>query len=695
MTVGNRSETAPADPVFDAFCSAGLWPGLGMSVGAALAGAGITGAETVTRARLLTLAGVGPARAERLLSGWIGAGPAYDVVGLLHEAGLNPRWAGRAADVLGDGAAAKLRLDPWLVLEVSEVRLNDADRLARSVLGDMRRDDPRRGRAIVVATLRRAAREGHTAVPVTDVAGDLVAAGASDPAGAVAGACAERGVVACSVGDEPALALERYAAAEEAVAEAIGLLIDAAKPFSAEPTARSEPTDRPGSGEREGGVPDDLISLGAGPVLEPAAAGAPPAGAGASGSDPPGDTVDAADAELDENQRRAVHAALELGVCVLTGGPGTGKSRTVAALVRLAQQHGKRVALGAPTGRAARRLAEFTDAPTSTLHRMLGAQPGGVHHPTVFTRGEQWPLDADLVVVDEVSMLDVELAAALFEACAQGTHVLLVGDAAQLPSIGPGRVLADIIESGTVPVTELSRLYRQEAGGAIARLATACRAGKLVHVESPDHEVVVVPARAAADAAHRVRQLVIDSIPRALSIDPGQVQVVTPVHRGPAGTVELNRVLKSLLNPGDGAVRGFDLGDRVIATANHLDAEPNGYANGEIGVVTAAGKADLTVEFASGPAVIRGRALGDLVHGWAITVHRAQGSEWPAVVAVFPPEAGPMLSRPLVYTALTRARRHLSVVHAAGPALVHAVRRVGAKPRRTRLGELLGDMVPE
>jgi exodeoxyribonuclease V alpha subunit len=192
-----------------------------------------------------------------------------------------------------------------------------------------------------------------------------------------------------------------------------------------------------------------------------------------------------------------------------------------------------------------------------------------------------------------------------------------------------------------------------------------------------------------------VRQLVVDSIPRVFGIESAQVQVVTPVHRGPAGTIELNRMLKAALNPGNGTLRGFDVGDRVVATANHLDAEPTGYANGEIGVVTAAGKTELTVEFASGPAVIAGRALGDLVHGWAVTVHRAQGSEWPAVVACLPPEAGPMLSRPLVYTALTRARRHLSIVHASGPALAHAVRRVGARPRQTRLGELLAASLPE
>ena len=205
--------------------------------------------------------------------------------------------------------------------------------------------------------------------------------------------------------------------------------------------------------------------------------------------------------------------------------------------------------------------------------------------------------------------------------------------------------------------------------------------------------MVVVAARGSGEAAHRVVQLVTDSIPRALGIAAEQVQVVTPVHRSAAGTQALNAALKATLNPGTGK-RRFDPGDRVVATANHLEAEPVGYANGEVGVVEDV-DADgaVTVAFASGPAQVRGKALGDLLHGWAITVHRAQGSEFPAVVVVLPPEAGGLMSRPLVYTALTRAQRHLSVVHAAGPAVARAVRLVGALPRRPRLVPLLRDYV--
>jgi exodeoxyribonuclease V alpha subunit len=393
---------------------------------------------------------------------------------------------------------------------------------------------------------------------------------------------------------------------------------------------------------------------------------------------------------LDDVQAGAVSLAAAHGVSLLTGGPGTGKSRTVAAIVALCRKVDTTIALAAPTGRAAKRLEELAGNNATTVHRLLGARPPvqGAS-ASMFDRDAGNPIEAGLVVVDEASMLDVELAAALVSAMSDGTHLVIVGDPAQLPSIGPGRVLGDLIDSGTVPVTELEKLYRQTEGGAIARLAIAVRGGDLVRVDDPTHEVVIVPARGSEDAARRVVQLVTDSIPRVFGCEGDQVQVVTPVHKGPAGTQALNRALKAMLNPGTGTVRGYDAGDRVVATANHLDAEPTGYANGEVGTVLSCGDNSLRVAFTGGESDISGKALADLLHGWAITVHRAQGSEWEAVVAVMPPEAGNMLSRPLVYTALTRARRHLSVVHAAGPLLARSVKHIGSIPRRTRLAALL------
>jgi exodeoxyribonuclease V alpha subunit len=644
--------TSPAgDPVFAAFCAAGLWPGLGRRTAAELPGAGITSPDDVTADRLMKLPRVGRQRAERLFSSFLAAQPTYDVVGLLVGAGLDAKLAAGVADALGPDAARRLRDDPWALLSLSGVTLRDADRLAIAVLSGADRQDSRRGRAIVGLTLRTATRDGHTVLPADLVVAALQAEGIADPAAAVV-AAVESGDVLEHEPPEPEgaaddddaaepdpslrmLSLARYGMAEEAVAEGVARLLAAAERIADPASVRT-------------------VAKG-----------------------------------LDKAQQAAVGQVLDAGVSLLTGGPGTGKSRTVAAVVKLLRAKGADVALAAPTGRAAKRLEELTDHPATTVHRLLGAQgmTGG------FARNEEWPLDADVVVVDEASMLDVELTAALLEACPDGTHLLLVGDPAQLPSIGPGHVLGDLIDSGAVPVTELTTLYRQAEGGAIARLATAVRGGELPPVDSPDREVVVVPATGSAEAARRVVQLVTDSIPRALGIEPGSVQVVTPVHRGPAGTIELNKALKAELNPGDGAVWGFDAGDRVVATANHLELEPTGFANGEVGVVTKTGDGSLDVAFASGPVTVTGKAMSDLRHGWAITVHRAQGSEWPGVVVVVPPEAGGMLSRPLIYTALTRAQNHLSIVHASGAALARAVRDVDVRPRRTRLAQVLVETI--
>jgi exodeoxyribonuclease V alpha subunit len=634
-----------ADPVFAAFCAAGLWPGLGRRTAAELPGAGITSPDDVTADRLMKLPRVGRQRAERLFSSFLAAQPTYDVVEILVGAGLEAKLAAGVADALGPDAARRLRDDPWALLSLPGVTLRDADRLAIAVLPGADRQDSRRGRAIVGLTLRTATRDGHTVLPADLVVAALQAEGVADPAAAVV-AAVESGEVLEHEPPEPGdpetepdpalrvLSLARYGMAEETVAEGIARLA--------------------ASAER---------------IADPA-------------------SVRTVAKGLDTAQQAAVAQVLGAGVSLLTGGPGTGKSRTVAAVVKLLRAKGTDIALAAPTGRAAKRLEELTDHPATTVHRLLGAQgmTGG------FARNEEWPLDADVVVVDEASMLDVELTAALLEACPDGTHLLLVGDPAQLPSIGPGHVLGDLIDSGAVPVTELTTLYRQAEGGAIARLATAVRGGELPPVDSPDREVVVVPATGSAEAARRVVQLVTDSIPRALGIDPGSVQVVTPVHRGPAGTIELNKALKAVLNPGEGTVWGFDAGDRVVATANHLELEPTGFANGEVGVVTKTGDGSLDVAFASGPVTVTGKAMSDLRHGWAITVHRAQGSEWPGVVVVVPPEAGGMLSRPLIYTALTRAQSHLSIVHASGSALARAVREVDVRPRRTRLAQLLGEV---
>ncbi len=639
-----------ASEVFSAFCAAGLWPGLGKTVREKLAAGGIHEADDVTEEALSALPGVSGRRAATLMVAFARARPKFDVVGLLAPAGLPARLAEGALNALGPGAAAMLRDDPWRLLD-GDADLRQADRLAGEL--GRSRDEPSRGPSVMVHLLVLAARAGDTASTVQRLLEGARSRGVREPVDALEAAIEAGRVVIDLEGApgsdaaEPGVApqdrlvsLPRYAMAEDSLAEALARLIASAEPI---------------------GEPDALGITG-----------------------------------LDETQKAAVIAALTHGVSLLTGGPGTGKSRTVSAVVQLARARGATIALAAPTGRAAKRLEELTGESASTVHRLLGAQPvseGGPGGGPVFTRGESWPLDADLVVVDEASMLDAELAAGVVDACRDGTHLLLVGDPAQLPSIGPGRVLADLVDSGVIPNTELTQLYRQAEGGTIARLATSVRAGELPAVDDPEREVVIVASRDSAEAARRVVQLVTDSIPRALGIASADVQVVTPVHRGPAGTEALNLALKEVLNPTPpGATskvspaRRFDVGDRIVAVANHLD---EGFANGEVGTVTARTSDGLVISFSGVPVTVPPTSWSDLRHGWAITVHRAQGSEWPAVVVVLPPESGGLLTRPLVYTALTRAQRHLSVVPAVGPSLGRAVRENGGRPRVTRLPEML------
>ncbi|RIJ79114.1 exodeoxyribonuclease V [Nakamurella silvestris] len=616
-----------------------------------MAKAGMTSPSTVSVSALAALPRVTERRASRLYTSWIGAGQAYQLAEILIPEEFPVRWVTRLMDALGDNAAELIMKDPWRILVLPDALVPQADRLARTLDPEVRRDDPRRGRALVGWTLARFARDGHTASSMAEVAQGLRPFGA-DAEAAITAALDMGEVVQVSdptVVFDPTAEQDPEVEFEEPADDWIATLTLAdAEDNIAEGIARLQSTAKPVAKAK---------------VIEAACAG------------------------LDAVQAGAVALAANHGVSLLTGGPGTGKSRTIAAVVTLCESAGRSLALAAPTGRAAKRLEELAGTSAMTVHRLLGAR-GGDGGAGRFEHDADNRIQFDVVVVDEASMLDAELAAALIDSIADGTHLVVVGDPAQLPSIGAGRVLGDLIDSGALPMTELRTLYRQTEGGAIARLATAVRGGSLPMVTDPTREVVVVPSRGSGEAAHRVVQLVTDSIPRVFGTPSDQIQVVTPVHRGDAGTQALNRALKAALNPGTGAVRGFDKGDRVVATANHLDAEPVGYANGEVGTVVSTGDNSVRVAFSTGESEIAGKSLNDLLHGWAITVHRAQGSEWEAVVAVMPPEAGNMLSRPLIYTALTRARHHLSVVHAAGPALARAVEQVGEKPRRTRLRSL-------
>ncbi|MFE1322821.1 ATP-dependent RecD-like DNA helicase [Kitasatospora phosalacinea] len=399
-------------------------------------------------------------------------------------------------------------------------------------------------------------------------------------------------------------------------------------------------------------------------------------------------------AELAPEQERSVRLALTEKVAVLTGGPGCGKSFTVRSIVQLALAKRAKVVLAAPTGRAAKRLAELTGAEASTVHRLLELKPGG---DAAYDRDR--PLDADLVVVDEASMLDLILANKLVKAVAPGAHLLLVGDVDQLPSVGAGKVLRDVLAPGSpVPSVRLTRIFRQAQQSGVVVNAHRINEGLPLLTEGlPDFFLFV------EDDTERAAGLTVDvvarRIPQRFGLDPRRdVQVLTPTHRGPAGAGALNTLLQSAVTPAREGLperrfggRTFRVGDKVTQIRNNYDKGRSGVFNGTVGVVTALSVDDqrLTVTTDEDEEVPYDfDELDELAHAYAVTIHRSQGSEYPAVVIPVTTSAWTMLQRNLLYTAVTRARK-LVVLVGSRKAIGQAVRSVSTERRHSALDHRL------
>jgi exodeoxyribonuclease V alpha subunit len=394
---------------------------------------------------------------------------------------------------------------------------------------------------------------------------------------------------------------------------------------------------------------------------------------------------------LSDEQRQAVATAATSGCFVLTGGPGVGKTTTTRALVRCLKALGRSVALAAPTGKAARRLGEVVGLEARTLHRLLGAGPSGFRH------NADDPLPFDVLIVDEASMLDTQLARAVVRAIGPGSQLILVGDADQLPSVGPGQVLRDALASGRVPSARLETVFRQAALSQIVTNAHRIRQGLLPELAPPialtqrvgGSDCVFVPAPAERVATVAAEWASV-RLPRLLGVPAGEVQAIAPLVRV---CQTLNSQLQERLNPPRGqgerphGALPLRVGDRVIQTHNNYLL---GVFNGDTGTVTAIDhSAGLTVDFGDGRVVEYSSGdLLDLDHAYGLTVHRAQGSEWPGVVVLASSSFGPILSRNLLYTAITRARRAVVIVGDQA-AIAQAVARTRDQERVTGLPVLL------
>ena len=599
--------------------------------------------------RIAEVKGIGEAKALAIAARWAEDEQGRALTILLRGLGLPSRTIDRIRRTYGERAGYVVAREPYrLAEEIRGVGFRTADDIARKQ--GLAEDDPARVRAAVAWVLEEAGSEGHGYLPRgvpgstgADVHGRVAAVGV--PTGGVDGG------------------VEALVRAGRAVVEAIGETaaedaVWSAELHAAECTVAHELQARitPGFPVLDAEVHKAETALGV---------------------------------ELAPAQREAVSRALGGGLVVITGGPGTGKTTLVRVLLRVLSDRGvaDRWKLGSPTGRAAKRLEEATGRSAQTLHRLLGWQPGGA-----FARHGGDPLDADGLVVDETSMVDLPLMVGLLHALPPPPFSLvLVGDADQLPSVGPGQILRDLVDSGVVPVVRLERVFRQGRDSGIREAAARIHAGQVPDSgEIAGYDDCYFLAREDADHARQtVVQVAAERLP-AKGFDPRvDVQILAPTRRGPLGTEALNKALQERLNPtGEAAKRGdkeLRVGDRVICTKNRYDVE---VFNGDVGFVTAVGTVGIEIDF-DGRVVPWGwDDLGMIELAYAITVHKAQGSEYPAVILALHPSHALMLRRNLFYTAVTRAKRFLCVV--GSPRAWHrAVVSVVDRERNTRLAARL------
>ncbi|MFD6800993.1 helix-hairpin-helix domain-containing protein [Streptomyces cyaneofuscatus] len=564
---------------------------------------------------------------------------------VLTEGGAPEALALPATGTLGEQAAELLRADPWQLLALPGVRPEQADGFARALLGAAcGPDDGRRTAALVGWLLERAALQGHTALDAEAVRAALAERAVSDPEEAVRNAVEEGVALVFQEGTDPT---EQDAAYEE----------DGEAPAEAETGTEAPEPVQVLLGLDRYALAEESLADGLARLVNACEKGA--------------DWAEAAAAAPSPSAAELIRTAATAGLVAHSGGEAA--RAEPAALIAAARGLGLR-ALGAThSADGRRRLAEAVGAQDAAV--TLAGLLSGTEGPG---RDEDGALALDLLVVLDAPQLDVEGAAVLVEALADGVRLVLSGDPGVLGSAGAGRVFADVLAARACPQV----VSRTPDPGPIGELVSGISIGELTQVEAPGKEVVIVPVRDAGEAVHRTVQLVADSVPRAFSIPAGDTQVITVGHGGAAGTRVLNEALKQRLNPGPGRFGGFDPGDRVIHVPAPGRAVP--------GVVRSADAEGLHLDCGGVPVVVPQERVESAVrHGWALSAHQAAGMRWPAAVVVLPGDAAAGLSRPWVYTAFGRGERHLSVVHGVDQALPHAVAQIPAQERTTRLRALL------
>jgi exodeoxyribonuclease V alpha subunit len=612
-------------------------------------------------ARLIEVPGLGPKRTAMITAAWAEQQAIKEVMVFLQGMGVSTSLGVRIYKTYRDEAIEVVRREPYrLAGEVWGIGFKTADQLARSL--GIPHDSPQRVKAGLQFALSQATEDGHCYLPETKLVAR--ATGLLEVEGELARECLDELIREEAVVAEPlpahvapevqgsperAIWLIPFHRAERALAGGLLRLLEA----SVDRLAWSQAVDWPAALA--------WLHQTTGVTLSP-------------------------------EQEAAVGLALTERVAVLTGGPGCGKSYTVRAVVTLARAKAAKIALAAPTGRAAKRLSELAGLEAATLHRLLQLRPGG---DAAFDRDH--PLDADLVVVDEASMLDVLLANKLIKAIPPGAHLLLVGDVDQLPSVGAGEVLRDLLAAERLPRVRLTHIFRQAQHSGVVTNAHRINAGQppITHGLA---DFFLFPEEDPEQVADLVVDIVANRLPRRFGLNPRDVQVLCPMHRGPAGAGVLNERLQAALTPAREGLaerrfggRVYRVGDKVMQLRNNYDKGTAGVFNGSVGVVTALSLEDqeLRVLLDEDEEVGYGfDELDELTHAYAVSIHRSQGSEYPCVVVPLTMSAWLMLQRNLLYTAVTRAKR-IVVLVGSRRALAKAVRTQGAGRRYTALTQRL------
>ncbi len=596
--------------------------------------------------RLIEVPGIGPTRAARIISGWANQKAVREIMIFLHAHGVGTARAVRIFKTYGYDAITVMKNDPYrLARDIRGIGFRTADAIA-SKLG-VERTSPQRIGAGILFALQTAMDEGHCALPVDDLtqlAQQLLEVDPPLIRAAIVDELAKGNVVSDTVDDKICLFLKGLYLAEQAIAARLRERGSGTLPWPRIDLTLAIPWVEARTGKR-----------------------------------------------LAASQREALELVLSSKVAVVTGGPGVGKTTLLDTVLRLLAVKGIKVALAAPTGRAAKRITEQTGIEAKTLHRLLEVNPehGG------FSRNEENPLDCDLLVVDETSMVDVPLMNALTKAIPSHAGLLLVGDVDQLPSVGPGQVLADIIASGRIPVARLTEVFRQAAESRIVVNAHRINQGQMPETSKAGEksDFYFIEINESEQGIGKILDMVRERIPKRFGLDPMRdIQVLCPMNRGVLGARNLNIQLQDALNPNPPAKVErfgwrFSSGDRVMETQNDYDRE---VFNGDLGKVIRIDNEEgaLIASFDGREVSYPLEELDTLVPAYAMTIHKSQGSEYPVVIIPVVTQHYTMLARKLFYTGVTRGRR-LVVLVGQRKAVAMAVRSGNTKRRWTKLGEWL------